>query len=63
MGLKLNTTVFGTKIRITQSGEEGVITGFCQHQRDKQKMFNVEYTAGDGRFTGAWFYEDQLTVV
>lgn len=64
MPLKLNTSVFGTKVRITLSGEQGIVTGFCLHQRSKSsKQFLVEYVAADGRACIEWFYEDQLTEI
>lgn len=63
MTLKLNSTVFGVKVKIAVSGEIGKITGFAQHQRDKQKQFHVEYAGGDGRASCGWFYEDQLSEI
>ena len=63
MPLKLNSTAFGTKVKIAMTHECGVVTGFAQHQRDKQKQFHVEYAAADGRFVSGWFYEDQLTEI
>ena len=47
MPLKLDTSAFGTKVRITNSGEQGTVTGFCLHQRSKSsKQFLAEYVAG-----------------
>lgn len=63
MALKLNSAAFGTVVKIRVSGEQGVVTGFAQHQRVKSKQFFVEYQAADGRSTEAWFYEDQLVEV
>lgn len=71
MPLKLNSTAFGKKVSIAsdlrnggeKNRERGVVTGFAQHRRDKQKQFHVEYTAADGRFVSGWFYEDQLTEI
>lgn len=63
MGLKLNTTVFGVSVKITVSGETGIIAGFAQYRRDKQKQFYVEYAGADGKATSGWFYEDQLTEI
>lgn len=63
MSLKLNQSVFGTKVAITRSGETGIVTGFCLHQRSKSsKQFLVEYVAADGTAATDWFFEDQLTV-
>lgn len=63
MSLKLSSTVFGTKVSITRSGETGTINGFALHKRTKTKQFFVEYTAADGSAREDWFYEDQLTVI
>jgi hypothetical protein len=63
MSLRLNSTVFGIPVEIRVSGEKGVVTGFCLHQRNKSKQFYVEYKSGDGRAVGDWFYEDQLKVI
>lgn len=62
MALKLNSTVFGTNVAITASGERGTIAGFASYKRQKgAKQFLVEYVAGDGRFVTDWFFEDQLS--
>jgi len=58
--MKLNTTVFGTKVTIAISGETGIVTGFSQHMRMKQKQFFVEYQNALGVATDGWFTEDQL---
>lgn len=64
MSLKLNSTAFGTKVKVTRSGEEGVITAFASYQRTKgAKQFFVEYTDAYGRAAETWFYEDELTVL
>ena len=60
MALKLNSSAFGTVVQIRASGEQGIVTGFCLHQRSKANQFFVEYKAADGRATEAWFHEDQL---
>lgn len=63
MGLKTNSAVFGTDVKIKVSGEVGRITGFGRHQRSKAPQFFVEYKAVDGRATEDWFFEDQLEIV
>lgn len=63
MALKLNTTAFGTKVKIALSGEQGVVIGFCLYQRHKQPQFFVEYVAADGRNSADWFFKDQLVEV
>ena len=63
MTLKLNSTAVGTVVKIRASEEQGVVTGFAQHQRLKSKQFFVEYKAADGRASEAWFHEDQLIEV
>jgi len=64
MALKLNSTVFGTKVTIARSGEQGTVVAFALHQRSKgSKQFLVEYTDASGRATEGWFYEDELTEV
>lgn len=64
MPLKLNQSAFGTPVRVTISGEEGVVTGFACHQRSKSsKQFLVEYRDGRGCATQDWFHEDQLTEI
>ena len=59
--LSANKTCFGKAVKITRSGEIGVITGFALHQRNRQPQFFVEYKAADGRAVDAWLYEDQIT--
>lgn len=61
--LQLNRRVFGTRVRLTQSGETGVIAAFASYRRDRLPQFLVEYVAADGRATTGWFYKDQLEVV
>lgn len=63
MPLKLNTTCFGAKVRITISGEVGTVTGFSSHMRNRGKQFYVEYRAADGRAVADWFFDDQLTEI
>ena len=63
MSLKLNKTCFGTKVRIARSGEQGVVTGFAQHQRSKSPQFFIEYTDGNGCAHETWAHVDELEVV
>lgn len=61
MALKLNSTAFGTKVAISDSGETGTVTAFAQYQRNKAKQFFVEFRGNDGCYREGWFYADQLT--
>lgn len=63
MKLPLNTTCYGLNVKIRLSGELGQITGFCRHMRQKQGQFFVEYKSAEGRFSEAWFHEDQIEAV
>lgn len=53
----------GTKVRITCSGEEGVITGRAEHQHLTVHDYHLRYTAGDGRAVTQWWNEDTFTVI
>lgn len=58
--LQLNRRVFGTRVRLIQSCETGVVEGFLLRRRDRVPQFLVEYVTSDGRATVDWFYQDQI---
>lgn len=52
----------GKKVKISISGEAGLIKGRAEYQ-DSPNQFYLHYQAADGRAVNSWFNEDELEVV
>lgn len=52
----------GTKVQITQNGQEGVITDVCRRLNGAIDYF-VRYADDTGRLHGAWMAESEFTAL
>ena len=50
----------GASVRISVSGEEGIVKGRADYGGTRPQSYLVDYKAADGRAVSAWWDLDQL---
>lgn len=56
------TFSLGQEVKVTISGEKGVVYGRAQY-RHSENSYWIHYKAADGRAQDAWWEESKLTAI